>query len=300
MELALSIGGRRICGGSGHRFRARQGYGGGDEEMYSGSSSKNGAPVQLDLKLSWSTDTGDDIARGGGGSGSSSSDKSSRGGRGGGGGLALDVNEIPLPLTSVNQKEMVGPSSSEGKRGDWETDGERGCSRCSDEEEEEGGGSTTSYTRKKLRLSKEQSCYLEESFKEHPTLNPKQKLALAKQLSLRPRQVEVWFQNRRARTKLKQTEVDCEFLKKCCESLTEENRRLHRELQDLKAQKFPRNPFHLHGPATMITMCPSCEQLTTTMPSTTGNDISSKTVTFGVSVPKSRFYPFAQRTSAAS
>lgn len=58
MELALSIGGRRICGGSDHRFRARQGYGGGDEEMNSGSSSKNGASVQLDLKLSWSTDTG--------------------------------------------------------------------------------------------------------------------------------------------------------------------------------------------------------------------------------------------------
>lgn len=92
--------------------------------------------------------------------------------------MELDVNEIPLPLTSVNQKEMVGPSSSDtrptpqvGKRGDWETDGERCYSMCSDEEEE-GGGSTTSYTRKKLRLSKEQSCYLEESFKEHPTLNP--------------------------------------------------------------------------------------------------------------------------------
>lgn len=27
-------------------------------------------------------------------------------------------------------------------------------------------------TRKKLRLSKEQACYLEESFKEHATLNP--------------------------------------------------------------------------------------------------------------------------------
>ncbi|KAG6744874.1 hypothetical protein POTOM_051514 [Populus tomentosa] len=81
-------------------------------------------------------------------------------------------------------------------------------------------------TRKKLGLSIEQSAFLEKSFKEHNTLNTKQKLALAKQLNLRPRQVEVWFQNRRARTKLKQTEVDCEYLKRCCETLEEENRRL--------------------------------------------------------------------------
>ena len=52
----------------------------------------------------------------------------------------------------------------------------------------------------------------------------KQKNGLAKQLDLSARQVEVWFQNRRARTKLKQTEADCELLKRCCESLTAENR----------------------------------------------------------------------------
>lgn len=95
----------------------------------------------------------------------------------------------------------------------------RASSRASDEDE-------NGCTRKKLRLSKEQSAFLEESFKEHNTLNPvsskfqkknpaidslnvisdsdlkrlqKQKLALAKQLNLLPRQVEVWFQNRRAR-----------------------------------------------------------------------------------------------------
>ncbi|KAJ6890967.1 homeobox-leucine zipper protein HOX3-like [Populus alba x Populus x berolinensis] len=53
--------------------------------------------------------------------------------------------------------------------------------------------------RKKLRLSKEQSRLLEESFRQHHSLNPRQKEALALQLKLRPRQVEVWFQNRRAR-----------------------------------------------------------------------------------------------------
>ena len=43
--------------------------------------------------------------------------------------------------------------------------GERSSSRASDEDE------GTSNARKKLRLSKEQSAFLEESFKEHSTLN---------------------------------------------------------------------------------------------------------------------------------
>ncbi|KAI3811679.1 hypothetical protein L1987_21407 [Smallanthus sonchifolius] len=123
-------------------------------------------------------------------------------------------------------------------------------------------------TRKKLRLTKEQSAFLEDSFKEHSTLNPKQKQALAKQLNLRPRQVEVWFQNRRARTKLKQTEVDCEYLKRCCETLTEENRRLQKELQELRALKTSQ-PFCMQMPATTLTMCPSCERVATATTTTT-------------------------------
>ncbi|XWS29662.1 hypothetical protein CRYUN_Cryun24cG0049000 [Craigia yunnanensis] len=131
---------------------------------------------------------------------------------------------------------------------------EKNSSRVSDEDEDGVNA------RKKLRLTKEQSALLEESFKQHSTLNPKQKQALARQLNLRPRQVEVWFQNRRARTKLKQTEVDCEFLKKCCETLTDENRRLQKELQELKALKLAQ-PFYMHMPAATLTMCPSCERI---------------------------------------
>ncbi|GMI67997.1 ABA INSENSITIVE GROWTH 1 [Hibiscus trionum] len=136
-------------------------------------------------------------------------------------------------------------------------------SRLSDEDEEGVNG------RKKLRLSKQQSALLEESFKQHSTLNPKQKQALARQLNLKPRQVEVWFQNRRARTKLKQTEVDCELLKKCCETLTDENRRLQKEIQELKALKLAQ-PFYMHMQAATLTVCPSC-QITSGVPDGNGN-----------------------------
>lgn len=119
--------------------------------------------------------------------------------------------------------------------------------------------------RKKLRLSKEQSTLLEESFKLHTTLNPAQKQALAQQLNLKTRQVEVWFQNRRARTKLKQTEVDCEFLKKCCERLNEENRRLKKELHELRSLKLGASQLYIQLPkAATLTICPSCDKITRT------------------------------------
>uniref|UniRef100_A0A0D9X8P6 Homeobox domain-containing protein n=1 Tax=Leersia perrieri TaxID=77586 RepID=A0A0D9X8P6_9ORYZ len=158
-----------------------------------------------------------------------------------------------FPLDLSGHGGIRGGAGGEAPAAAAHGGGERSSSRASDDDE---GASA----RKKLRLSKEQSAFLEESFKEHSTLNPKQKVALAKQLNLRPRQVEVWFQNRRARTKLKQTEVDCEYLKRCCETLTEENRRLHKELAELRALKTAR-PFYMHLPATTLSMCPSCERV---------------------------------------
>ncbi|XP_057782533.1 homeobox-leucine zipper protein HAT14 [Salvia miltiorrhiza] len=178
----------------------------------------------------------------------------------------------PNSAVSSFQMDFSMFRSARGKR-DFEqfageAEADRGASSRGSDDEENG------MARKKLRLTKDQSAFLEESFKEHNTLNPKQKLALAKQLNLRPRQVEVWFQNRRARTKLKQTEVDCEYLKRCCETLTEENRRLQKELQELRALKASQ-PFYMQLPATTLTMCPSCERVvTTTAAASTSNRFS--------------------------
>ncbi|KAL6523204.1 Homeobox-leucine zipper protein [Orobanche gracilis] len=174
----------------------------------------------------------------------------------------------PRPAGSKRDLEQINSNNNNyyyNSSGDNEED------RGSDDDE------NGSMARKKLRLSKQQSAFLEESFKENSTLNPKQKLALAKHLNLRPRQVEVWFQNRRARTKLKQTEVDCEYLKKCCETLTEENRRLHKELQELRVLKASQ-PFYMQLPATTLTMCPSCERVATSG----GGAVSPTTTTTAV------------------
>ncbi|RLN39630.1 homeobox-leucine zipper protein HOX1 isoform X2 [Panicum miliaceum] len=185
----------------------------------------------------------------------------------------IDVNRAPAGRGSCSEDEEPAASSPNstlsslsGKRAaaarSGELDGDhtpRAGGGSDDEDSGAGGGS-----RKKLRLSKDQAAVLEESFKEHNTLNPKQKAALAKQLNLKPRQVEVWFQNRRARTKLKQTEVDCEFLKRCCETLTEENRRLQREVAELRALKLVApHQYARMPPPTTLTMCPSCERVAT-------------------------------------
>ncbi|XP_030452954.1 homeobox-leucine zipper protein HOX11-like [Syzygium oleosum] len=205
--------------------------------------------------------------------------------------------------SSFHQLEFRSGSGGRSKTVDalsFEGDNERACSKGSDEYDEDNG-----LARKKLRLSKEQSAFLEESFKEHHTLNPKEKTALAKQLHLRPRQVEVWFQNRRARTKLKQTEVDCEHLKRCCERLTEENKRLHKELQELRALKSSHhyvNPFMKHPvPATTLTMCPSCERVSTsTATATNTNKMSAPSSSLMSANPRTNLIhrPLSNNTQA--
>lgn len=195
-------------------------------------------------------------------------------------GLSLSLNNSPwisptffisppaeeLEKEKEDQEERVSSpdstvSSVSGKRLERSGSGNTGSRTISDEDEEDGLGGSCS--RKKLRLSKEQSAVLEDCFRAHSTLNPHQKQALAAQLGLRPRQVEVWFQNRRARTKLKQTEVDCEYLKRWCERLTDENKRLQKEVAELRALKAASSSPAVPPPASMTTlaMCPSCQRV---------------------------------------
>ncbi|CAH8381747.1 unnamed protein product [Eruca vesicaria subsp. sativa] len=169
----------------------------------------------------------------------------------------LDLT-ISVPGFSSSPHSVSDEGSGGGGREQLKLDMNRLPSSSEDDEELSHGGSAP--PRKKLRLTREQSRLLEDSFRQNHTLNPKQKEALAKHLMLRPRQIEVWFQNRRARSKLKQTEMECEYLKRWFGSLTEQNHRLHREVEELRAMKV--------GPPTVasassLTMCPRCERVTT-------------------------------------
>lgn len=79
--------------------------------------------------------------------------------------------------------------------------------------EESGGNMMNSPAEKKRRLSVDQVKALEKNFEVENKLEPERKVKLAQELGLQPRQVAVWFQNRRARWKTKQLERDYGLLK---------------------------------------------------------------------------------------
>lgn len=89
---------------------------------------------------------------------------------------------------------------------------------------------------KKKRLSLEQVKALEKSFELGNKLEPERKMQLAKALGLQPRQIAIWFQNRRARWKTKQLEKEYEVLKKQFEAVKADNDSLKAQNQKLHAE----------------------------------------------------------------
>lgn len=83
-------------------------------------------------------------------------------------------SEVEEAVSSPNSAASgVSPGKRAGREEQPVIAEEPACSRgCSDDDD---GGDGGDGSRKKLRLSKEQSAVLEESFKEHNTLNPVRK-----------------------------------------------------------------------------------------------------------------------------
>ncbi|XP_038990152.1 homeobox-leucine zipper protein HOX20-like [Phoenix dactylifera] len=108
------------------------------------------------------------------------------------------------------------------------------------DEEECGDGemcsSAGSGREKKRRLSVYQVKALEKNFEVENKLEPDRKVRLARELGLQPRQVAIWFQNRRARWKTKQLERDYAALKGSYEALRLDFHSLHRDKEALLAE----------------------------------------------------------------
>ncbi|XP_010555396.1 PREDICTED: homeobox-leucine zipper protein ATHB-6 [Tarenaya hassleriana] len=109
--------------------------------------------------------------------------------------------------------------------------------------EEYSGNGHVGLSEKKRRLSVDQVKALEKNFELENKLEPERKVKLAQELGLQPRQVAVWFQNRRARWKTKQLEKDYGVLKGkydalrlSFDSLRRDNDALLQEIAKLKAK----------------------------------------------------------------
>ncbi|XP_021846961.2 homeobox-leucine zipper protein ATHB-12 [Spinacia oleracea] len=88
----------------------------------------------------------------------------------------------------------------------------------------------------KRRFTDEQVKSLESIFENETKLEPKKKVQVARELGLQPRQVAIWFQNKRARFKSKQLEKEYTTLKSSYNSLAKRFEDLKKEKQSLLVQ----------------------------------------------------------------
>lgn len=94
----------------------------------------------------------------------------------------------------------------------------------------------SSKSNKKKRLTQEQIRLLEESFNGNNRLEPERKLQLAHELDLPPRQIAIWFQNKRARWKNQSLELDYTAIHIRLEAALTQKKQLEKEVQRLRAE----------------------------------------------------------------
>lgn len=86
------------------------------------------------------------------------------------------------------------------------------------------------------RFTDEQIKSLETMFETETRLEPRKKLQLARELGLQPRQVAIWFQNKRARWKSKQLEREYNKLQNSYNNLASKFESMKKERQTLLIQ----------------------------------------------------------------
>ncbi|GMJ13456.1 hypothetical protein like AT1G69780 [Hibiscus trionum] len=162
--------------------------------------------------------------------------------------LQTPHEEDHQPSTSINQmlpscppQDFQGVATFLGKRS-MSFSGIDVCEEANGEDDLSDDGSQAG--EKKRRLNMEQVKTLEKNFELGNKLEPERKMQLARALGLQPRQIAIWFQNRRARWKTKQLEKDYDLLKRQYEAIKAENdalqahnQKLHAEIMALKSRE---------------------------------------------------------------
>lgn len=118
----------------------------------------------------------------------------------------------------------------------------------SDLEDSSGHHVAVTHSTKKKRLSDGQVKFLERNFNLDSKLEPERKNQLAHELGLQPRQVAIWYQNKRARSKTKQLEQKYDALKGGYEDVLVEKMRLETEITRLR--EMLNNEFNPPGAKT--------------------------------------------------
>lgn len=88
----------------------------------------------------------------------------------------------------------------------------------------------------KKRLGQDQVRLLEANFSCNKKLEPDRKLQLARQLGVPPRQIAIWYQNKRARWKNQSLELDYSALQLRLETAFAEKRQLEKEVGQLQIE----------------------------------------------------------------
>ncbi|XP_074570805.1 homeobox-leucine zipper protein ATHB-13-like [Curcuma longa] len=144
--------------------------------------------------------------------------------------FSVPVPQMHLPREEAHREVLLLDLRVTGKRAVPFSGIDNGEDELSEDDGMQAG------ERKRRSLSKEQVRTLEKSFEQGNKLEPEKKMQLARALGLQPRQVAIWFQNRRARWKTKQLEKDYDALRRQLEAIKSENEALRAHNEKLQAE----------------------------------------------------------------